>query len=95
MVPYVNIPIYFAYLERQGQSDLAYEVLTGNALKWSNLQREYYLTVQDQVALLVLQRATARGDVAALEKLLETVGPAVVDKAIKRNVDSAVAAGAA
>jgi hypothetical protein len=87
--------VYFAYLERQGKADLAYEVLTGNALKWSNLQREYYLTVQDQVALLVLQRATARGDVAALERLLETVGPAVVDKAIKRNVDSAVAAGAA
>ena len=87
--------VYFAYLERQGKADLAYEVLTGNALKWSNLQREYYLTVQDRVALLVLQRATARGDVAALEKLLETVGPAVVDKAIKRNVDSAVAAGAA
>jgi len=77
----VDVQLAFIdFLERNGQPEAAYEVLTGDALKWVNLRQDGFWQNRERVCALLIQRAQARHDLPALEKLVATVDPLIINK---------------
>ena len=77
----VDVQLAFVdFLERNGQPEAAYEVLTGDALKWVNKRQDYFVSNRERVCALLIQRAQARHDLPALEKLVATVDPLIINK---------------
>jgi len=77
----VDVQLAFVdFLERNGQPEAAYKVLTGDALKWVNKRQDYFVSNRERVCALLIQRAQARHDLPALEKLVATVDPLIINK---------------